>query len=267
MEKELRKKALAGLAILLLCFVILSLFLTTIEPENIAVAYTYVDYQDSELDSLNYTELQAMFYQPSFLENYSVGPAAYEHYSLEIIPKDNPDIVIYLGCYEGDIFFNADGYMMVGAFFNDGDWDDMEKAGSDELTQVLGHIGRAELVHDLYWDDYDFSMIAGFFHTFAFLGIISLIIVYLFMMFFKDGWLIKNFKLIDSNVDILLGISLIFFMTLSIVFWLWLTASDGASAERTAFCLVPIVIFAVLGAQQILSGMRRMDQSESNLSP
>jgi hypothetical protein len=260
MEEKLRKKALAILILLILLFSLYCVYLATVVPDRRAVLYTDIDYFDSVLDSWNVSDLRNIYNQPSFLQYYNVNVnSSVPHWLAIISPKNNSNIVIYLSNYEGDIYFHADGYMMVGALGTTDSWPNLEEDIRAELVIVLTYIGHPELANNLIWDDNDFATMLSFFHFFAFFGFAALIIMLVFMRVFRQGWLLTNLKLIDRNVPLFFGVVSLYF---SIGFGLicaWMTIAD-AGMNIWLICWAVPATFLIVGIYLIVAETNALAQ-------
>lgn len=244
MEATFRRKAIAVLAALLLVFGGYCYFLVTVVPRSEAVVFTVIYSGNSALDSWNFTELKSMYYQPAILMNYSVNPSPIDFDNLEIVPKNNSNVMIHLSQYDGEgFYFFAEGYMMVGAFGATGDWVELENEITYHLTIILGHIGHPELAQRLFWDDNDFAAYLSVFHIFGFFGFTALIIMFVFMVVFRKGWLLVNIKLIDRNVPIFFGTCALYLSFGFGLFCAWVTATGVGPDERLVCWAVPAVFF------------------------
>jgi hypothetical protein len=165
----------------------------------------------NETDS-NYSKLQDKFSEPAFLENFTVTELNSGNMYLEIVPKSNEDVVITLYQeQDGNLTFITNGYVLTGAFGQMESSQELRNEMRDGQTAVLEYIGQTALVDDIEIEDYSYAAEPQFDIVFAFFGFAALIILFVFMMVFRQGWLLANFKLIGINVPIFFGVVSLYF--------------------------------------------------------
>jgi hypothetical protein len=259
MEETFRKKALAGLVVLLVLLGIYSGFLTQVPTERTDQLSAFIDHHDSYLDYLNESALMDLFYDPYFLENYSVSNQS-QYGLLEIIPKSNPDIEITLYRDGNDVSLIASGYININALSTDKDYGTLETETRLELEKVLDYMGHPELKRMIAVDDNDFAEIDLMFRQAIFFGLLALLLIYFFLVSFKDGFLFINNKWVTANERVFVGLGM---MYLSIVLGLlniWNMLSIGVFYTGCAVCLVILAILFILGFFLILKEMKIVGQ-------
>ena len=260
MGEKFRKKALAGLAILIILFCIFSLYLFKFEPQREAVLFSFVQLNENAPNPLNYSNLQDKFNEPAFLENNTVTQLDMNYRYLEIVPKSNPDVVITLCWYQDEGFhFITEGYMLTGAFGAMGSYQELGNEMREEQTAVLEYIGQSDLAYNIEIEDYSYAAEPKFGHMFVFFAWLSLIILYVFLLAYRDGWLLANMKLIDTNVPIFFGVVSLYF---SIGFGLmcaWATIANMILDERLICWIVPAT-FLIVGIYLIVAETKALAQ-------
>ena len=259
MEEKFRRKALAGLVALLVVFGGDCVYITSIEPEREAILYISWDYMRPKLDSMNQTQYQAIFDNSSFLSNYSVewGQGQYgDEFIIKVL--GNPDVEIVLNHDNEDYYFMAIGYAESDALPGNENYRNLGDSTADELACVLGFLGHTVNPKALYWDDY-FSLFPDFERAFVFFGLLTLIIIYGFMIIYKKGWLLQNFRKTITNEDLVLGLAIMYIATVLGLINIWYMS---ASPEFffSGNCLVLYGMFLILGYYAISMETRKLTQ-------
>ncbi|MFO7618411.1 MAG: hypothetical protein R6W91_01955 [Thermoplasmata archaeon] len=258
MEKELRKKALAGFIVLLLVFGGYCAYLASIPEGREAFLYTFVGYDDSALDSLNISELAELFSQDAFLANYSVNNSSGYHDGIfDIVPIDYPDIVISLCRNEHDIYLMADGFVRLDAFnMMIGNAGNLSEMMEFHMTRVLEHLGHGELADDVYIDDY-FGPWPDLDRIVFFIWLLWMNIVYCIMFFFDGGYLLENlikWRLTDGEhlgiISLLAGIGLG-------IPAIWIVVRYQFLENEGLFCLSIVAILLIIGLYLIVSERKK----------
>jgi len=257
MEEAFRKKALVGLVVLILLFCSFSVYLFVFLPHREAVSIGYVTLYETDL---NYSILKDKFFEPAFLENFTVTEIDSNYVHLEIVSKSNPDVVITLYKeQEGNLTFITEGYMLTGAFGKMGNSQVLRNEMLEEQAAVLEYIDQPAPIDDSGIDD---SSIAGeprYGYMLAFFGLAALIILLAFMMIFRQGWLLTNVKLIGTNVPIFFGVVSLYF---SIGFGLmcaWATFS-GTGPDETFICWTLPAAQLIVGTYLIVAETKALAQ-------
>jgi hypothetical protein len=259
MEKKFRRKALAGLVILLLAFGGYCAYLTQVQTESASILSAFVDEEESALDYLNDSVLLDYFYSSDFLENFTVSNMT-EYGMLEMIPKDNPDIVITLrrSNYDNDLFLIATGYANVGALSTEKRFVTLKQDIHDVLERVLEYIGHGELAERITYDDDDFATLTLEMRVIAFIGLLTLIIVFVFMMIYKRGWLLENYRIIGDTVNMFFGLGLIFVTTSILLLGIFGMIVDPEVDFRIG-CLALVPVLFILGVYLVGKDIRKME--------
>ncbi|MDO9536905.1 MAG: hypothetical protein Q7J68_01130, partial [Thermoplasmata archaeon] len=206
MEKELRKKALVGLVALIVAFAAFCAYMFIVVPEKQAVYFTFLDSNEAVLDSLNYSELQQSFYEPAFLENYTVRPKTEGDEALDIIPKHNPDLVVSLLRDNEDIYLIAEVYITVGAFGGmGGRFSEIIPEFEEDIRAIARYMGHEEIAADFYWDDNDFTTFPNFILIFMFFGLMATVFTYSMIMTVRKGKVLEeffNYRFTDNNLSV-----------------------------------------------------------------
>ena len=257
MEKELRRKSMAVLVVLILLFCSFSFYLFIILPHREAVSMGWVTLDETDL---NYSEIKVKFSEPSFLENFTVTEINSNYVYFEIVPKSNPDVVMTLYKeQEGNLTLYTDGYMLTGAFGKMENSQELRNEMVEEQAAVLEYIGQPAPIDDSGIDD---SSIAGeprYGLMLAFFGFAALIILLVFMMIFRQGWLLANAKLIATNIPIFFGVVSLYF---SIEFGLicaWATFT-GTGPDETLICWTVPAAQLIVGTYLIVAETKALAQ-------
>ena len=260
MEEAFRRKALAGLAVLIILFCIFSLYLFLILPQREAVAFSIVNLDEVGQSPFDYSNLQEKFNETAFLENYTVTQLNVYNRYLEIVPKSNPDVVITLWRHEDlDFYFITEGYMLTGAFGQMESYQELKNEMRNEQIAVLEHIDRTDFADGLEIDDYSFAGEPRYGFVLAFFSLAAFIILLMFMMAFRQGWLLANLKLIFSNIPLFFGVVSLYF---SIGFGLvcaWVTFT-GTGPDETLICWALPAAQLIVGTYLIVAETKALAQ-------
>ena len=222
--------------------------------------FTEIDYFEPVLDSWNYSELHDVYNQASFRQNYTISGAPSDPDTwLVIEPKNNSNFVVYVVDYEGDIYFRVVGYMVVGAFGTMGSWSELESNIQIELRTILSYVEHPELADNLVWDDDDFAMWPSFYHVLTYFGFAALILLTVFIMFFKQGLLLTNLKLIGTNISLLFGVVSLYFAIGFGLLCAWATYS-GVGPDETLICWTVPATFFIVGTYLTVAETKALAQ-------
>jgi hypothetical protein len=257
MEEKLLRKAMAVLVVLVLLFCSFSVYLFVIVPHREAVSISSVTLYETDL---NYSVLKDKFSEPSFLENFTVTEINSNYVRLEIVPKSNPDVVMRLYKeQEGNLTLYTDGYMLTGVFGKMGNSQELRNEMVEEQAAVLEYIGQPAPIDDCGIDD---SSIAGeprYGLMLGFFGFAALIILLVFIMVFRQGWLLANLKLVGANIPLLFGVVSLYFAIGFGLMCAWATFT-GTGPDETLICWALPAAELIVGTYLIVAETKALAQ-------
>ena len=211
MERTARK-ALTVLVVMLIVFGAYSYYLFAIKPESRAVIFTFVDSNQPVLDGLDNSSIQEMFSQPDFLLNYTVDNSP-DDGLLQMYPNNNPDVVFTFENYNGDVYFLIQGFMKVTPLGTWESYPDLQEEAITEMRILLDHMGYGGQTSYDHWDSYNSVGFPELEHMAGFFGFAALILVYIFAMLYRRGWILEEGPAIENFPLLMVGLFMIYLGT------------------------------------------------------
>lgn len=251
---------MAVLVVLLLLFCSFSVYLFVFVPHREAVSFGWVTLDETDPNFMNYSELHDKFSEPSFLQNYTVTELNSGNAYLEIIPKSNENVVITLfQDQDGNLSFATHGYVLTGAFGKMESSKEIKNEMREEQTVVLEYIGQSALVDKIEIEDYSYAAEPRFDLVLYFFSFTALIILLVFMMIFRQGWLVANVKLIGTNVPLFFGVVSLYFAISFGLMCAWVTLAS-VLWDVWLICWTVPVTFLIVGTYLIIAETKALAQ-------
>ncbi len=197
MENGRQKKVFIVFISLLVLFSIFTFYLTQRYPHKERKAIVRVDQEGYLLDGLVFSNAYTLLNSNGYLANYTTNPPfELEDYIeiLEIIPNGKEDISIYLIKNDNsNVYFF--GWIRYEIRFPGG-MGDFGKAGEiihDEMVQILEILNFEDLKNDIEIKSEWFFIFSGDeFNEIAFFTFFTFIIIFVFIMIYKNGLLMEK---------------------------------------------------------------------------